>query len=344
MSDGRWFSWSANSPRSNSKNFPCRDAASAASAPARALGWYWRERRVPPDVAEVVAELVLHLLDRAGGLEAEAALEVAVLDDRVRRIRSCRTRDRASRRPDGRASGPNRGRGGSASETRKITVAIRNAMTDAASTPTRAWFCAAGSSIARSTMNSEIVKPMPHSAAPPAMRSSVRPGPNSPTPQQPQNGGGAEDADELADDQADDDSPGERRRHRAGQDLGVDHHARVGEGEQGEDHVRDVRGVGRLQSLVDRDRLAQAVGRRAGVLGVRRLPEGAREVERVLHVAAVGPVHRHQQRDRDAGERRVHARGEERQPHDHREGRVDRAAPAAQVPREVDADQARRPR
>ena len=30
-------------------------------------------------------------------------------------------------------------------------------------------------------MNSEIVKPMPHSAAPPAMRSSVRPGPNSPS-------------------------------------------------------------------------------------------------------------------------------------------------------------------
>ncbi len=40
MSDGRWFSWSANSPRSNSKNLPCSDAASEASAPARAFGWY----------------------------------------------------------------------------------------------------------------------------------------------------------------------------------------------------------------------------------------------------------------------------------------------------------------
>ena len=185
-------------------------------------------------------------------------------------------------------------------------------MTDAASTPTRASFCAAGSSIARSTMNSEIVKPMPHSAAPPAMRSSVSPGPNSPRRSSAQHGRGAEDADELADDQADDDAPGERRADRAGEDLGADHHAGVGEGEQRQDDVRDVRGVGGLQPLVDRDRLAQAVRGGAGVLRVRRLPEGAREIERVLDVAPVGPVDRHEQRDRDAGERRVHARGEER--------------------------------
>ena len=89
-------------------------------------------------------------------------------------------------------------------------------MTDAASTPTRASFCAIGSSIARSTMNSEIVKPMPHSAAPPAMRSRVRPGPNSPSRRSAQDGGGAEDADELADDEADHDAPRQRRRDRAG--------------------------------------------------------------------------------------------------------------------------------
>ena len=62
-----------------------------------------------------------------------------------------------------------------------MIVAIRNASTDAASTPTRASFWAISSVMDRSTMNSAIVNPIPQSAAPPAMRSTVRPGPNSPT-------------------------------------------------------------------------------------------------------------------------------------------------------------------
>jgi hypothetical protein len=55
--------------------------------------------------------------------------------------------------------------GRTASEIRKVIVASTKAMTDAASTPTRAWFCASSSSIARSTTNSEMVNQIPHSVA-----------------------------------------------------------------------------------------------------------------------------------------------------------------------------------
>ena len=124
------------------------------------------------------------------------------------------------------------------------------------------------------------------------------------------------------------------------EDVGAQPDAGVREREQRQDDVGDVRRVCRLQPLVDRDRLAQAVGGGTRVLGVGRLPEGAREVERVLDIPPVRPVHRHEQRDRDARERRVHARREEREPHDDRQRRVDRTAPAAEVAGEVHADQA----
>ena len=55
-------------------------------------------------------------------------------------------------------------------------------MTEASSTPMRAWSCRAGSVIAMSTMKSEMVKPIPDSAAPPATRRSVSPGASSPRP------------------------------------------------------------------------------------------------------------------------------------------------------------------
>jgi hypothetical protein len=108
-------------------------------------------------------------------------------------------------------------------------------------------------------MNSEMVNPIPHSAAPPRMRSRVSPGPNSPSP---------EDAEELADHESHDDAPCQGGAGRVGEDLGVQHDARVGEGEQRKDVVRDIRGVGRLEALVDRDGFAQAVRGGAGVLGV----------------------------------------------------------------------------
>ena len=49
-------------------------------------------------------------------------------------------------------------------------------MTEATRTPTRAWSCRVGSAIAMSTMKSEMVKPIPDSAAPPATRRNVSPG------------------------------------------------------------------------------------------------------------------------------------------------------------------------
>ena len=57
-----------------------------------------------------------------------------------------------------------------------------NAMTEAASTPMRAWSWRLGSVMAMSTMNREMVKPIPDSAAPPAIRRRVSPGASSPSP------------------------------------------------------------------------------------------------------------------------------------------------------------------
>ena len=75
------------------------------------------------------------------------------------------------------------GSGGlSQSVIRKIAQPATNATTDATSTPMRAWSWRPGSSIAISTMKSEMVKPIPDSAAPPVTRRSVRPGASSPMP------------------------------------------------------------------------------------------------------------------------------------------------------------------
>ncbi len=161
------------------KNSPCIAAASAASAAATAFGWY-----------------------RSSGACRQTYLRLSPSS----RCTSWIAPDAFEQNPHwkspystsvyGASTGPNTwSRAGSTgrssvvpasfagctrSATLKITAASRNATTDADSTPTRAWFCTAGSSIARSTMNRAIVKPMPHSAPPPASRSSVRPGPRSP--------------------------------------------------------------------------------------------------------------------------------------------------------------------
>ena len=55
-------------------------------------------------------------------------------------------------------------------------------MTEAIRTPTRAWSCRVGSAIAMSTMKSEMVKPIPDNAAPPATRRNVSPGASCPRP------------------------------------------------------------------------------------------------------------------------------------------------------------------
>ena len=221
------------------------------------------QRRVAPHVAQVVAELVLHLLDRPRGLQAESALEVAVLDDRVRRIgtaehvialvvhragegltrvlvgaegiRDAEDERRDQERDDGCREHAHPRlvlRGGVVD--RQVDDEERDREADAAEG------CASGDAVEGET-RSELADA-----------------------QDAKDRRGAEHPDELADDQAHDDAPREGRGHRAGEDLGVDHDARVGEGEQREDHIGDVRGVCGLQALVDRDRLAQAVRRRAG--------------------------------------------------------------------------------
>ncbi len=163
-----------------------------------------------------------------------------------------------------------------------------NAMTDAASTPTRASFCACAGSIASSTMNSEIVKPMPHSAAPPAMPVERQARPEVADPER--------RFSSAVEPKTPTNLPTTRPTtmpHVSGevsgadQDLGTERDARVRQREQRQDDVRDVRRVRRLQPFVDRDRLAEAVRGGARVLGVRRLPERAGEFERVLDVATV---------------------------------------------------------
>ena len=71
-----------------------------------------------------------------------------------------------------------------------------------------------GSVIAMSTMNSEMVNPMPDSAAPPATRRNVSPGARLTDAGGAHQRGRPGDADELADHQTGDHSPRQRRAHR----------------------------------------------------------------------------------------------------------------------------------
>ena len=76
----------------------------------------------------------------------------------------------------GRSSFRPTGSGGlTQSVIRKIAQPSTNATTDATRTPIRAWSCRAGSAIAMSTMKSEMVKPIPDNAAPPATRRKRQP-------------------------------------------------------------------------------------------------------------------------------------------------------------------------
>ena len=72
------------------------------------------------------------------------------------------------------------------------------------------------------------------------------------------------DADELADHQAGDDAPRQRRAHRGRQAGRVQPDSGVDQREQRQHHERHVRPDIGLQSLVDRNRLAQTSGWRCG--------------------------------------------------------------------------------
>ena len=168
-------------------------------------------------------------------------------------------------------------------------------MTDAAMTPMRAWSCRAGSLIAMSTMKSEMVKPIPDSAAPPATRRSRSPGrqlAEARAAHQPRRTG---DADELAEHQAGDDAPRQRRARRGRQAGRVQPDPGVDQCEQRQHQERHVRPDIGLQSFVDRNRLAQTAGGGAGVLRVRRLPECPDHLDRIFDLLTLGREHRDQQ-------------------------------------------------
>ena len=69
-----------------SQKLPWAAAASDASAASWALRVHVVERQMAPDVADVVAVIGEQLADRPLGLAAVGALEVAVLDERHRRV------------------------------------------------------------------------------------------------------------------------------------------------------------------------------------------------------------------------------------------------------------------
>ena len=131
-------------------------------------------------------------------------------------------------------------------------------------------------------MKSEMVKPIPDSAAPPAIRRSVSPGASSPHAGRDDRGRRG-DADELADHQARDDTPGQRRPHRRREGVRVEPHPGVGEREQRQHQERDVRPERGLQPLVDRNRLAQPRVAARAYSRVRRLPERADQLDGLLH-------------------------------------------------------------
>ena len=128
-----------------------------------------------------------------------------------------------------------------------------------------------GSSYASSAMNSDTVKPMPASAPMPTRWRRRRPSGSAPQPARSARREAAGDPDELADDEPDDDRPGQPAAERVAQHAAAQVHARVGQREQRDDD------------------------------------EGADRVQPVLEALEQAGPTRCQQAERDAGDRGVHA-------------------------------------
>ena len=146
---------------------------------------------------------------RPGGPAAERALEIAVLDQRQRRVGVAP--DVVAIGVDGRGQlQPHRFRRADQSVTAEDRPSEREREHRRRQHADARLVLPAGSEIAMSTMNSEMVKPIPDSAAPPAIRRSVSPGASSPSPVRAHEPGRPGDADELADHQTGDDPPRQR--------------------------------------------------------------------------------------------------------------------------------------
>ena len=192
-------------------------------------------------------------------------------------------------------------------------------MTDADSTPTRASLRIDGST-ASSTMKSEIVNPMPQSAAPPATRSSDRPAPNVPIrvsfmsaaePNTPMNlpTTSAATMPQVSGEIV--------ARARISGLSSTPALARANSGRMTKATYGAYAACSRSLIEIDSRRLfaaARAYWRVGGLL------EGAGQLERLLDGPPVGPVHRDEQGHGDSGERGMHARGEEGEPYDDRQG------------------------
>ena len=190
-----------------------------------------------------------------------------------------------------------------------------------------------------SMMKSAMVKPIPDSAAPPATRRSVRPGRQLAEPRPLHQARRTGDADQLAEHEAGDDAPRQRRahrrRHRVSRSSRTPALANANSGSTRNDTYGPNCG---LQPLVDRDRFAQTASRGARVLGVRRLPERPDQLDGLLDPLALRGEHRNQQRDRHTRQRRVHTAGVQRHPQRERQHRVRGAAARGQQPDQRDRD------
>ena len=110
-------------------------------------------------------------------------------------------------------------------------------------------------------MKIDTVKPTPASAATPTTLGQPTPSGSVPIRRRTAEPRERGDADELADDEADDDTPRDARRERVADDVGVEEHARVGQREQRNDDEARPRVQHLFEPLHGRHRLAREVHR-----------------------------------------------------------------------------------
>ena len=147
-------------------------------------------------------------------------------------------------------------------------------------------------------------------------------------------------AQRLADQVTDHDAERDRRGVGLGQEPGVQHDPRVGQGEQRHDDVAGPRVEQLGQPVVRRDRGTHLVARRLGQLGGGLLAEHPERLGGLLQGLPAGRVRVGQQPDDQADHDRVHARLEERHPAGDTEEQIENPVPVAARPQDQDhADQ-----
>ena len=212
------------------------------------------------------------------------------------------------------------------------------ARTEAAKMPSFASATRSASANARSVMNRDTVNPIPATAAVPRTCDQATPSGSRPTPARTARALAAEDPDDLADDQSEDDPERHPARDGVGQPVRRQRHPGVREREQRHDDV--------ARPWVER--LLDARERRDGLSRQPREPEplrrvGIRRLGVVLRLLrgphrlvadGAGPLERdgwREEPEQHAGDRRMDAGFEERQPHPNAQRHVHDGRPDIQA-------------